>query len=75
MKRIRIETAADVSRWDTYELEVPDDFELGDDEAVEEYLNSRLAADDEVTLIGTDYESYRDKYPPQDQDINAWKEI
>ncbi|MFC4128853.1 hypothetical protein [Nocardia rhizosphaerae] len=74
MKRIRIETGADVRRWDTYELDVPDDFDL-DGEYFEAYLHDRLATDNGVTLIDTSYENDGDKYPPEKPDINTWNEV
>ncbi|TDP29836.1 hypothetical protein [Nocardia ignorata] len=74
MKRIRIETGSDVRRWDTYELDVPDDFDV-DSEDAEQYLHDRLGADEGVELIDTSYESDGDKYPPDDQDINSWDEV
>lgn len=73
MKRIRIETGANVRRWDTYELDVPDDIDL-DGEHFDAYLHDRLATDNGVTLIDTSYESDGDKYPPEKPDISTWED-
>ncbi|MEV6219894.1 hypothetical protein [Nocardia sp. NPDC051833] len=74
MKRIRIEAAANARRWDTYELDVPDDFDV-DGEFAEAYLHDRLATDNGITLIDTSYESEHEKYPPEKPDINTFEEI
>lgn len=74
MKRIRIETGSDVRRWDTYELDVPDDFD-GDTDTGHQYLRDRLGANSSITLVDTSYESEHEKYPPEKADINTWTEI
>lgn len=73
MKRIRIETGSNVRRWDTYELDVPDDFDP-DGEYADAYLHDRLATDNGVTLIDTSYESEYEKYPPEKPTINTWED-
>ncbi|WP_043654486.1 hypothetical protein [Nocardia thailandica] len=74
MKRIRIETGSDVRRWDTYELDVPDDFD-GDTDAGQQYLRDRLGANSGITLVDTSYENEYEKYPPEKADINTWTVI
>ncbi|MFD6400754.1 hypothetical protein [Nocardia sp. NPDC060249] len=71
--RIRIETSADVRRYDTYELEVPDDFDINGEGAAEEYLQKRLDEDDAVDHVQRRFEDAGDKYPVDNQNIDSWQ--
>ncbi|MFD4356840.1 hypothetical protein ACFWPX_30110 [Nocardia sp. NPDC058518] len=74
MKRLIVHTGADVRRWDTYEIEVPDDWNPdAEDAETEAYLAARIAQAD-AEHISTEYENSAEKYPPGPQDVTSWEE-
>lgn len=70
MKKLTVETGVDVRRWDTYTVEVPDDWALDGDEA-EAYLLERIRKQ-EAKPEYTEYENEHQDFPAGDTVIIEW---
>lgn len=74
MKRVKVDTGADARRWDTYHVEVPDDWSLTGEEA-EADLQRRIRADIGTTHLGTEYEGEHHRLPPDEAQVTDWSEL
>jgi len=71
MKRLTVETGVDVRRWDTYTVEVPDDWTLDGEEA-EKYLLARIRKQDAKPEY-TEYENEHQDFPAGELTLIEWK--
>ncbi|WP_280413188.1 hypothetical protein [Nocardia asiatica] len=71
MQYLKVDTAGDVRRWDSYIVAVPDDFNA-DAEDVDRQLRELIALGKGVHQ-GTDYEGEYDKVPPDEFDVTEFE--
>lgn len=67
MKRLKVEVGSDARRWDTYLIEVDDDFDPEGEDA--EKVVADLVAAEQATHVSTEYENEGGEFPAERVDL------